>query len=346
MKDIRIKRTLVAAAAIAMTALLVYSCWEIKSISLPSTISANSEFEATIYSYVTPKESDYTTKLVAVFCVPKSWNAQQTATLTYSTSGYATSQAQKGLTVEEIVDEPMVPCPDDVLEMTTNLPFPQAFESKYFDGGNYGDVEWVAFIAENNHTFTDISGCSIKGFDINVKVKFKTDDVNYKFFMNVWLGGALRGMGTHSAGGQVQCTPVESTIVEVTGGSKKENYTVPAMVSTVPTEFRYGDFFCVNFQSNLEGAESELDGKDEVYLCGKAIYEDGSEVVVDKPLEKNLMTKKGHQYSKYIMPCLFFGTDYSKKIDKMYVWFTDKTGETVERCTGEIGWEFTQASNQ
>ena len=98
--------------------------------------------------------------------------------------------------------------------------------------------------------------------------------------------------------------------------------------------------------TDLEGAESELKGKD-VYLCGKAVFEDGSVVVVDKPMKENLMARKGDAtYSKYIMPCLFFHTPYEKKISQLYVWFTDESGSIVDYCGSEEGWEFSQALNE
>lgn len=340
-------RILSIAAALIVAGFSVYSCWEIKNIVVPASVKANSEFEVTVNTYMHPQESDYTTKLVVMVCVPKSWNAQSTASATFSTTGYVSAMAQKDLAVEEIVNEKMVPLTGTEIEPTTGLPYAQAMAKTYFDGGNFGEVEWIGFVSEKEHTVTDISACATLGFDLAVKLKFKTDDVNYKFFINAWAGGLMRGMGRNDFGGDPQCTQVATEVVTVTGGSSKADYTVPAMVSTIPTEFRFGDFFCVNLMTNLEGAESALDGVDEVYLCGKAVFADGSEKVVEGPIAKNLMEKKNdHFYSKYILPCMFFDAPYDQKITGLYVWFTDKTGTIVERCMSEIGWEFSQANNE
>lgn len=341
-----VKRIIKVASAIVITALAVFSCFSIQSIILPSKIEANSEFEVIINGYLTPQESDYTTSLIAMVCVPKGWDAQNTATATFSTDGYAASHEYKDMGITEIIDEEMLPITDDLLEPTTGLPYPEALHSKYQDAGNFGDVEWIGFVSKNEHYFTDISSRDLKGFAIPVKIKFKTTDVNYKFFLGAWLGGKLRGFGHNDWGSVPDCTDLMTTVVEVTGGSSKENYTVPDMVSTVPVEFRFGDFFQVNFSTDLEGAESVLKGEDKVYLCGKAILSDGTEVTVDKPVAKNLMAKNGGMYSKYILPAMFFNIDYSKKISKMFVWFTNADGSVTDYCMGEEGWEFSQASNE
>lgn len=340
-------RILSIAAALILAGLTVHSCWEIKSISVPSTIKANSEFEASIHTYLTPKEDNYTTKMVIMLCVPKSWNVAQTASVTVSTTGYAECLAQKKKTVEEVSGERMIPLTGSEIEPKTGLPFAQAMAETYGDGGNFGEVEWVGFVSENEHLLMSTSSSAIPGFDIDINIKFKTDDVSYKFNLDVWLGGLLKGFNNGNNGGDPHCTSLYSQVLEVTGGSSKANYTVPAMVKTVPEEFRFGDFFCVNLMTDVEKAESVLDGVDEVYLCGKAVFADGSEKVVEGPIAKNLMEKKNdHFYSKYILPCMFFDAPYDQKITGLYMWFTDKTGTIVERCMSEIGWEFSQANNE
>ena len=350
MKTNKIKAIL-AASAIALTSLVVYSCWEVKSINTPAEIKANSEFTLTMNTTIIVKESDRNDKLIAMFCIPADW---EMTNCTYSTSGYGTWIAQAGITAGEFVDMEMVPIDDSILEDTEQLPYPQAMEKVYNKGGNYGDVKWVGFIAKDAQYITDLSGSAINSFDLIAKATFKTTDVNYKFFINCWLGNARDGFGLHGWYGRLDgeaadneaCTRVHTKVIEVTGGSSRKDMTLPDMVSTVPVEYRFGDFFCVNLQTNLEGAESALDGKEEVYLCGKAVLADGSTVVVDEVKKENLMIKKGNSsYSKYILPCLFFDIPHDTKITSMTVWFKDKTGNIVERCMAEEGWDLSQASN-
>ncbi len=345
------KKRILSLIALAVTSLLVFSChWMITSIRVSDNIKVNSTFDVQVTTNIQTPETDYVSNMIVMFCVPKSWNAQQTARVTFSTSGYPQAMAGKdpkynGLT--EFDHEELVPLTLSDLEASTGLPYSKALEGAYGKGGNFGDVEWVGFKTKDDKIVTDISNTSPNNFDIIIDATFRTDDVNYKFFLNTWASGKTglgypwgEGFGAYNTG-------VQSVVVEVTGGSgPKVNYTVPAKVSTVPTEFRFGDFFCVNFMTDLEGAESELKGKD-VYLCGKAVFEDGSVVVVDQPLKENLMARKGDAtYSKYILPCLFFHTPYEKKISQLYVWFTDESGSVVDYCGSEEGWEFSQALNE
>lgn len=344
-------RAIIAASAIALTSMVVYSCWEVKSISIPAEVKANSEIKITMTTQITGKESDIYMKLVAMYCIPADW---ELVNVTYSTSGYSPWIAQKGVTTDEIIDGEMIPLDDSILEYTTGKPFPEAFESIYGKGGNYGNVKWVGFIAKDEHYLHDLASAAIPNFELSATATFKTSGTNYKFFFNSWLGESRDGTGSKyygtreaaEASDDEMCTRVQVNTIEVTGGTGKMNYTLPDMVSTVPTEYRYGDFFCINLQTNLEGAESPLDDKTKVYLCGKAILADGKEVVVDEVKPENLMMKKGTStYSKYILPCIFFDLPHSTKIAKVIVWFKDDTGTIVERCASEEGWELIQAEN-
>jgi len=345
---------IISVLAIVATALVAFSChWRISNIKLPATISANSTFNVDITTNIQTPETDYVSKMVVMFCVPKSWNAQQTAKVSFSTNGFPAAMKEKDAKYDDLTEydhEEMIPVTKDDIEGLTGKPFPEAFYQTYGDGGNFGDVEWIGFITKDAKTVTDISANATNNtFDIIVHATFATDDINYKFFLNFWAGSANANCGLGYPWGEnfgAYNTGVEKAVVQVTGGSEKANYTVPKMVSTVPVEFRYGDIFNVILTADLEGAESALKGKDEVYLCGEALLADGTTVTVDQPKPKNLMKRNGNQYSKYILPSLFFGIDYSKKIEALHVWFCDKDGAIIEKCGEEAGWELTQAENE
>jgi len=339
--------------AIVAIGLIVYSChWKISNIKLPANIPANNTFTVDFITNIQTPETDYVSKMVAMFCVPKSWNAQQTAKVSFSTNGYPAAMKEKDSKYDSLTEfdhEEMVPVTAEDIEGLTGLPFPEAFFATYGYGSNYGEVEWVGFITKDAKTVTDISGNAVhNNFDITIHATFATDDVNYKFFLNCWAGSANANCGLGYPWGEdfgAYNTGLGKTVVQVTGGSKKANYTVPEMVSTIPVQFRFGDIFSVVLTTDLEGAESILKGQDEIYLCGQAKLVDGSTVTVNKPLPKNLMKREGNRYSKYILPSIFFDIDYSKKIESLHVWFCDKTGTIIEKCGDEAGWEFVQAEN-
>ena len=74
--------------------------------------------------------------------------------------------------------------------------------------------------------------------------------------------------------------------------------------------------------------------KKKVYLCGRALCEDGSEVTVSTTGDANLMEKLGEtSYQKYIYPRHFFSLPEGTRIEALYFYFTNEDGSIVVRDT-------------
>ena len=137
---------------------------------------------------------------------------------------------------------------------------------------------------------------------------------------------------------RILTVPSIGSVLTVTGGSGPMlDYTTVSLVSTVPSVFRYGDIFSVKFESVAGSTETELKGAEKVYLCGRALCEDGSEVTVTTTGDANLMEKIGEtSYQKYIYPRHFFGLPEGTRIEALYFYFTNEDGSIVVRdTTGE-----------
>ena len=207
----------------------------------------------------------------------------------------------------EVVNEPMSLIPDSETEKSTALSYPAAYQSKI---GVMG-------------TITLTTGA---------------DPI--KFYLGCGFCGTTWGLDSES--GEGRYTPNETAkIVTVYGeeGDPILDYTTTAAVSTTPSTFRYGDIFSVNF----DASETQLEGQETVYLCGKAVLADGTEKLMEDKVDKALMEAVGEtSYQRYIYPKDFFGLPADAEISEIYVWFSNADGSVISK-DGEDGTLLSQA---
>ena len=132
--------------------------------------------------------------------------------------------------------------------------------------------------------------------------------------------------------------------VTVKVGNGSVDYTTYPLTSTVPSKFRYGDFFSVVFASKVDGYTTALDGEAEVFLNGTAVLADGSTVELTTRDDSTCMRRTGsHSYQKYIFPTHYFGLPKGTKITDLYLYFTNKDGsKTVKPSGSNLGFRFKQ----
>lgn len=302
----------------AAAALLVFGCMTIEDIIFPDEPKVNSEIEIKVKIRVVT-ETDDVAKLVFGVLAPKSWHLADNATLSYTTSGYATQG------FPEVVDEALLPVAASEIEPSTQMPWAMAHQSILGLMDNFGEVEWTVFKSSTSFVIND--NVSKEPIDAVVKIRLKTGPDNIRFNMGFHFCGDHYGM--KDDGESRYKRNEKSKVLEVTGGAGPvDDYTKVKLVSTTPSVFRYGDIFAVNFQSEVDDNATALKGADEVYLCAEAVLADGTVVSVSKPSAKNLMTVTGPvSYLKYIYPRDFLGLAPNAVIKEMSVWFTDKEGK-------------------
>lgn len=324
-----------AILSVLALALAVFSCMTIEEIIFPDDPKVNSDIEITVRVKLVT-ETDDISKMVFAVLAPKSWHLSTNADLTLTTSGYA-SQG-----FSEVTGEKMILMESTDKEPTTDSAWPSAYQSKIGVMGNTGPVEWTVFHSQTTFTINDnVSKDPIYG---TIKIRLKTGPDNIKFFMGFGFCGMHYGLND---GGEGRYKANEKTkVLQVTGGSGASlDYTVLNYVSTIPSVFRYGDIFSVNFSSVVGTTETPLKGEEKVYMCGKAVLSDGSEVVVDTPSQSNLMTKTSDlTYQKYIFPKQFFGLPASAVIEKLFFYFTN-ADKSVVFTDGTDGFLVSQSAN-
>lgn len=323
-----------AVLAVAAVAMLVFGCMTIEDIIFPDNPQVNSDIEISVKIRLVT-ETDDNARLVFGVLAPKSWRLSENASLTYSTSGYATQG------FPEVIDEPLVPVSPSEVEPSTQMPWATAHQSILGLMGNFGDVEWTVFKSSTSFVIND--NVSKEPIDAVVKIRLRTGPDNLRFNMGFHFCGDHYGM--KDDGESRYKRNEKSKVMEVTGGEGPvDDWTKVKLVSTTPAVFRYGDIFAVNFQSEVDDNETALKGAEEVYLCGEATLADGTSVSVTGRSEKNLMEATGPvSYRKYIWPRDFFSLASDAVITDMSVWFTDKTGSIRVDDSGS-GFAITQSA--
>lgn len=303
-----------APLAIIATAALTFACMALKEIILPENAQVNSEVEITVVTELTT-ETDETTKMIFAALFPKSWKAAENISATLTTQGYNTQG------YADVTNQPMNLVNASDVELTTQLPWAAAYQSKIGFMENKGDVEWIVFESKDEFIINDkVSKEPITG---TVKIKVKTGPNNIKYFFAAGFCSKRSGFGGNDGRYKANET---AKVWEITGGTGASyDFTVLPVVSTVPGVLRYGDMFSVCFESKVEDTQTELFGVEEIYLMGEATLNDGTVLKVDKVSADNMMKKKGEvSFYRYIYPKAFFNVPEGKEITDLRVYFTNR----------------------
>ena len=320
----------------------VTACLQLTELIMPSHVGTNSTADIIVRGSIKP-EAGYGPEGIAIaILAPRAWDITNTAELTLSTSGL---EAAYG--VGDIVNEPMVPISDvllpkttgtEGLEVYTGLTWSQAYYMRYGDMGNVGgDVEWVIFVNRD----TKVYAASLKDTDLRVNfevnAKLKTGEDPVKCILAFEFAGELEGWE-----GVGFKRNMKTGLLTVGDGT--DDYTAFPLTSTVPSSFRYGDFFCVQFTSEAGGTKNALYGERDVYMCGTAFLADGSTVTLDRKDETTRMNNSSNTlYTRYIFPRHYFGLDRNAEITNLYLYFTNKDGsKTVKPAGSDLGFRFKQ----
>ncbi len=280
------------------------------------------------------------TQVVFAILAPSYLNLYETASLTFSSSGF------NYFGETDVTDIEMIPVPDGETEVSTSLDWSSAYLAREGVQGNIGgDVKWFVFRTERTFTIDDKADDSLgddKFIIGTVKIRFNTGSRNAKFYMGFSFCGTEKGLTLkYSDTEEYGYNPDLKKVVpvEITGGEgETDDYTVLKLISTTPTVFGFGDIFAINFDAGSTFSED-----DNVYLCGKAVLSDGTEKTMEEKVSKALMEKTGTStYRRYIYPKDFFSLGQGEEISELYVWFSNEDGSKISK-EGENGHQIQEA---
>ena len=323
--------------AVLATIAFIAGCIQLSDIIVPSSIETNSVAEFIIQGSVSP-ETDYGPEGIAIaMLVPTEWDVTNTAEITLTTSNLKNMYG-----VNDCVDEVMVPISNvpiaKPIDGYAGKTWAEAYTLKHGDLGNVnGDMEWVVFT--NRDTKLNVSDKRPERVYMTVKAKFKTGSTPMTCNLAFEFAGEKEGWEAVGFKDNLKTVTIKV-------GSGAVDYTTYPLTSTVPSAFRYGDFFSVVFSSKVADYATPLDGEAEVFMCGTAILADGTKVELDRKDDFTCMRRTGgHTYQKYIFPTHYFGLPKGTKITDLYFYFTNKDGSKVEMGDDypDLGFQFQQS---
>lgn len=264
--------------------------------------------------------------LVFAALFPTDMDMANNATVTMTTQNFSLHGYADVTDLEFVVME------SDLVEVNTTSPWKSLLMQKYGSMGNYGDFEWVVWRSKDTYDLASSDNDSPDNCSTaDIKITFRNLANNVKFHF-----AAMYAAQAHGLNDDYFCPPVSKTYQSY-GGATSEDYTVPKLVNVTPLKYTFEDIMGIDFQSAVEGMDTELKGESEVYMMGKVVLDDGTEIVVDQATAKNKMQVTGEtSYLKYIYPRQFFNVPASNKIAKMYFWFENADGTKVEDAGGSL----------
>ncbi len=353
------KRTILRTAAAVLLMTAVVGCLYFDGINQPEEADANTviEYDAQLRIQTL---TEGTGRLVFAILAPVDWDLASNATLTLSTKNLTAKNhlyEKNGQTppfTEEITGEVLELMPETEKTPATvesdklvsglpeqDKPWAEALElcSEVGIGGNEGlenvpELKWVVWRSKTIFTITDDSDSNdTDNPEINiyatVHIKLKTGMTPSTFYMGYAYTYDQWGFVTKNARHAVEF--------------KKLTVNPKAMPPIIkPSTFRYGDIFAVQFIPFMTGLENAQD----VYLCGKAVYNSGQVAEVTERSDKNRMEYISAQqlFERYIYPKEFFGLPADAVIEELRFYFTDATGEIAVHNNASGGYLLEQAA--
>ena len=324
MKKIRLHSRKTIRITTASLLLLIAGCLEFSNLSQPERAVTDSNINITAELKVVP-ETDGAGRLVFAILAPKAWNLAQNASLTLTTRNYNAVQGSG----PDVTDEALTLMPETELEPQTQTSWSEAFMAVKGLGDNTSletpvELEWVVWRSSSSFSISDQISTDPVYADVKIQMKTGEDPVK------CYLGYAYCYDGYGLKAGENRDASIFKAIT-----------TYETILSTTPSTFRYGDIFAVQISTK----NTALQQTSEIYLCGKAVYNDGqiAEITFQDP-QHNLMERiSDKMQQKYIYPKEFFGLPADAVIEELRFYFTNADGSIVVQ-DGDQGFLVEQAA--
>lgn len=254
---------------------------------------------------------DQTGKFLMAVLVPKSWNARENTTVTYTATG-----KEDGVT-----PLPMSPVDIKLIPKNSDIPWSELLMSEYGVGTNVlNDMEWVAFSTDKIYAIYNHDQATIK---ITLKCKTGPKNLRFKpaFFIN-FAEDDFPGDEKYK-----KYVPSKECFEVKEGEGGVIDFCAFHYNKTEPLAALQDDFVTFTFLGDIY--DNEL--KDtEVYMEATAYTDNGNTYEVKEKSTKTLMSKEDRAYSNIfnltIWPAEYFDVLEGETITRIEYIFTNKDG--------------------
>ena len=289
MKFSRLHKTLLAVASVIVVAF--FACNEFDFIDQPEQVYLNEEVKITAKLKIDPGTNDTATLLFAMYA-PKSLDLANNATLTLSTLNFAEVLGAHGVVdikneKLKVVSEELAPhSPYSSSGGVTEdqwLPWSEALLNYYGVGDNASlanpvEMEWIAWASETPIFISDkLPGDVTHGQSLYAEVTITFNSGSEE--LECYLGYAYcnKTKGFYHDQEHLSNSMFKHFVVE--------KFVAPAVptLSMIQSARRYGDIFGLEFSAD----NTALEGVNDIYIGGKAIYNGGQVIEVKEAIEAN-----------------------------------------------------------
>ncbi|MCB0688055.1 MAG: DUF4961 domain-containing protein [Saprospiraceae bacterium] len=287
---------------------IMVSCFNVVRVHQPSSATVGEEITVTLDVEVT---DDAGSTLIFGFCAPRSWKASLSTSVSFTSS--------IGNSTMSLID------PNEV-DVENKRPWAQQITDRVGFGGNYGEMEWIVFKADNS--FTPPSSTSeddpVTG---TITLKTTVGESNVITQLGYFLGEADWGY-LNDDGNSTYF--FEETCLEVSGASgQPQDLCGPAPRKLLSLEtYDFNDLLIITFDAQEDS--TELVGATDVYLCAQAISADHTTERCEKTPDSKMMKIGPDLWQLAIWPPSYFNID-GTDISELLLNFQDATGQVVVR---------------
>lgn len=288
---------------------------EALSISVPNGGNANEistfKINTKTDSRINTNDPDptYTTRMIVGFLVPKSWNAAENTVVSFTST-------DKGNGTMELM-------PETAKDPKTGLSWSEAAKHQFGIGSNLiDDLEWVVYRTTSTYTFVNNGNT-----DIEITIKSKLGPENMLVQLGFFVGSIKEGIDNTDFQKYAFSEPFEVK----NGTGDLIDFVNPQLGKVDPVKSLDNDIITLTFDAGV--TETDLSNTDDIYLCAKAILDNGDVTEVCEQTDKTRLKPIGGK--KFIIdfwPRGFFDTPKGRSIVKLEYYFKDITGN------GKVGY--------
>lgn len=296
---------------------LVVGCLEIVKVNQPESATVGEKIKVTLDVEVT---GDAGSTLVFGFCAPRAWSAAKTTSVSF---------------VSTIGNSTMTLAGPEVVDADGKRPWASQIAERVGFGGNYGEVEWIVFVADNKYTpptGTDENSPVTGTITLETVVGQSNVITQLGYFLGEADWGYLNDGSNSTFFFEQKCLEVQGA----TGQAQDLCGPAPRRLINLET-YTFNDLLTITFDAQEDN--TKLIGANEVFLCSRAISRQG-EIEVCGASEKTQMKKIGSDlWQITIWPPSYYKINDANSISELLMNFQNASGDIVVRSVSETDFQ-------
>ncbi|MBT1685590.1 DUF4961 domain-containing protein [Dawidia soli] len=315
------RKWFVGNVVVIVLGIFAITCVFINEVEYAPSVDAGqiAEFKLTVFLDVAEARND--ARLVVGFLAPRSWNAAQNITATY------TDSEESGVQTMSIIPAGTSP------SQAPGQSWPAAIRGRVGIGENVlDDMEWITFWTDKTYSVNN-------GQDIYVYVtiRAKAGPENLKFKPTFFVNETADGMTTNQDFYKVykgDCFAVTNGTGDVIDFCELHFNSVQPLTATED------DFITIGFQGDVDTNDLVEAGVDKIFLSSTAyVRGSGRQIEVRDNTAAQQMKKQfqyGNSYAITVWPARYYNLAEGEELERIEYSFTNEDGsiEVVDEAVG------------